>query len=183
VTCAEGNDELARLVGRHPDRLVGLLTYDPRQSSQPAKVMERGRQLGLRGLALFPTPSWLRVGRRDIDRRGLRLAAEWQWAVVVPIRLIMCWWMPVTRVDNIVDAARRHPRTSIIAASANFSELGKLLGAMGSIPNLYIELSGAQGLDALVQLVERGDPDGYCLARVNPYKCQNAIWRRLPIPL
>jgi predicted TIM-barrel fold metal-dependent hydrolase len=153
----DGNDELAGLTRHHPDRLVGLATFDPRQSNRPADVMERARQAGMRGLALFPANHGYALNREALVDEALWLAAEWRWPVVIPTRLIMSWWMPVTPIDSIMEIARRHPKVAVVATSGNYSEFDKMLGALGELSNLYIELSGTQSLDAMTQLVERGD--------------------------
>jgi len=153
-----GNEELAELVRRHPDRLAGITTFDPRRTPPPEQVMERGRDTGLCGLALFPMHHGYDLGDNPLVEQALALAANWAWPVVAPIRLVMNWSLPSTPMQTILQAARQHPGARFLAAGSHYGEGDQLLQAMTALPNLYVETSCNQGAGALAEMVSRGDP-------------------------
>ncbi len=125
----QGNAELAGLVGRHRDKLVGLVTYDPRRPRVPADVMAQARDADMRGLVLAGVYHGYNLGSEPLVEEALDLAGAWGWPVIIPIRLIACWWLPTNPVDAIVDAARRHPRTPVIIAGGTYGEYEHALRA------------------------------------------------------
>jgi predicted TIM-barrel fold metal-dependent hydrolase len=153
-----GNEELARLVARHPDRLTGTATIDPRRATSPRDALQRARDDGLKGLALFPAHHNYTLGKEPMVEEALEHAADLNWPAVIPHRLIMCWWLPETPVESIVHAAERHPRVNIVLASANYGELAAVARASIGLDNLYVDISGAQSLDAVPELVKHGNP-------------------------
>jgi len=152
---ADGNAGLAQMVRRHPGRLIGIATYDPRQSA-PRPLLERAREAGLRGLALFPGDHGYDLGDEPGVEEALRIAGEWGWPVIIPVRLMMSWWLPVTPAPSIMAAARRHPETSVVVASANYGEFEQMLRGLAGLSNVYAEISGLQRLDAVPLLCEAG---------------------------
>ena len=152
-----GNDELARLLARHPERLVGLVTFDPRRAVPPADVMRRGQDAGMRGLALLPCEHRYGLGDEPLVQEALWLTDNLKWPAVIPIRLVMCWWMPSTPVADIIDVARAHPRVKMLVAGGSNFENDTVARAMSELRNIHIEISGAQSLDFLVETVEFGD--------------------------
>ena len=153
----EGNKELAGLVTRHPHRFAGIATFDPRRSQSPRDVLQKARDDGLKGLALFPAHHSYTLGKEPLVEEALKLADDFGWPVVIPYRLIMCWWLPETPMEDILQAAERYPSVNILVASANYGELAAVEYALAGLKNLYVEISGAQSLDAVPELVARGD--------------------------
>jgi len=153
-----GNQELAELVRRHPQRFSGLATFDPRRAVAPQTFIARAQESGLSGLALFPAHHGYTLGRAPDVEKTLNLAAGQGWPVLIPIRLIMSWWLPMTPVEDILDTVARHPSAQFIIASGSYGELEAMLRAMQAHENLYLDLSGLQSLDIMVELTTRGDP-------------------------
>ena len=152
-----GNADLAGLVGRHTGRLSGLVTFDPRRPIVPGDVMQSARDAGMKGLALFPAYHGYSLGNEPLVEEALWLADDYKWPVVIPIRLVMCWWIASTPVTSIIETARRHPRVRFLVASGSYNENGIVARAMSECNNLYTEISGAQSLDFLQQSIEYGD--------------------------
>jgi predicted TIM-barrel fold metal-dependent hydrolase len=152
-----GNAELAGVMRQHADRLSGVITFDPRRPVAPADVMQRGRDAGMRGLALFPAHHGYSLGDEPLVDEALWLADDYKWPVVIPIRLVMCWWIASTPVRPIIELARRHPRIQILVASGSYNENDAVTRAMSECNNLYADISGAQGLDFLTDSIEYGD--------------------------
>ncbi len=163
-----GNDDLASLVGRHPDRLAGLATFDPRRPLPPGQVMQRGRDTGLCGLALFPMHHGYDLGDNLLVEQALSLAANWAWPVVVPVRLVMSWSLPSTPLQTILHAAGRHPNTRFLVGGSHYGEADQILHAMTVLPNLYVETSCSQGAGALAEMVTRSDPARILLGTGQP---------------
>ncbi len=178
----DGNAELAALVGRHPGRLVGIAAYDPRQSASPRPIMEAARAAGLRGLTLLPAHHGYALGNEPAAEEALDLAGEWGWPVYLPVRLIMSWWMPVTSTESIVGAAQRHPQTQIILASANYSELALVLRGLAQRPNIHIETSGLQSLDAVQKTVDAGHAGRLLLGTGQPMQMPECNLVKLSYP-
>lgn len=153
-----GNQELAGLVRRHPGRFAGMAAYDPRQPTPPRDAMQRARDAGLTGLALYPNQHDYTLGDEPLVNEALSLAAEWHWPVVIPIRLVMSWWLPETPVKTIIELARQHSQVPIMVAGVSYGELYKLLESMGELTNIYLEISATQSLDALKEMVRRAGP-------------------------
>ena len=163
-----GNDELAGLVRRHPDHLAGLVTFDPQRPVSPEQIMQQGRDAGLCGLALFPMHHGYDLGDNPLVEQALSLAANWDWPVVVPVRLIMSWSLPATPLQTILQAARRHPGARFLVGGSSYGEADQLLHAMAGLPNLYIETSCNQAAGALAEMVIRGDPSRILLGTGQP---------------
>ena len=163
-----GNDELADLVRRHPGHLAGLVTFDPRRSLLPEQVMQRGRNAGLCGLALFPMHHGYGLGDDPRVEQALAQAEAWAWPLVVPIRLVMSWTLPSTSIQSILRAAGRHPGARFLIAGSHSGEAEQLLHGMAELPNLYVETSCNQGSGALVEMVTRGDPARIMLGTGQP---------------
>lgn len=163
-----GNDDLDGLVRRHPGRLAGLVTFDPRRPLMPEQVMQRGRDAGLCGLALFPMHHGYGLGDDPLVEQALALAAAWAWPVVVPVRLAMNWSLPSTPLQSISEAAGRHHGARFLVGGSHYGEIDQLLHAMADLPNLYAETSCNQGAGALVEMVTRGDPARIMLGTGQP---------------
>jgi predicted TIM-barrel fold metal-dependent hydrolase len=163
-----GNDRLAGLVRRHPGRLVACVTYDPRRWLPPEQVMDQGRESGLCSLALFPMHHGYDLSQNPSVQDALTLAADWNWPVVIPVRLVMNWSLPSTPLRTIVQVARQYPQTRILVAGTHYGEIDSLLSAMEELPNLYADTSCNQGAGALAELVTRGDPARIMLGTGQP---------------
>jgi len=178
----DGNAELAALVGRHAGRLVGIAAYDPRQSPSPLPIMESAKAAGLRGLALLPANHGYALGSEPAAEEALELAGEWGWPVYLPVRLIMSWWMPVTPTESILAAAQRHPQTQIVVASANYGELAVVLRGLAQCPNIHIETSGLQSLNAVQKLGDAGHAGRLLLGTGQPMQLPECNLVKLAYP-
>ena len=152
-----GNDELADLISRHRDRLTGLVTFDPRRPITPGDVMQRGRDAGMKGLVLLPAHHGYSLGDSPLVEEALWLADDYKWPVVIPVRLVMGWWIASTPVRQIIETARCHPRIRIMVASGSYNENDAVGRAMSECNNLYTDISGSQGLDFLIDSIDYGD--------------------------
>jgi len=177
-----GNAELATVIARHPGRLVGVAGYDPRQSDSALPILQRAMAAGLLGLVLLPANHGYALGSEPAVEEALELAGQWGWPVFVPVRLIMSWWMPVTPAESIVAAARRHPQTTVIMGSPSYGELAQALRGLSELPNLYIETSGLQSLDALKKVVDAGYADRLLLGTGQPLQMPECNLVKLAYP-
>jgi len=152
-----GNEELAGLIEQHPGRFAGMATFDPRRPAPPQEIMERARDAGLKGLALFPMEHGYILGNEPLVEEALWLADDFKWPVVIPVRLVLAWWLPTTPIGSIIETAERHPRVKIMIAGGNYTELDSAIRKMGALGNLYAETSGAGSLDFVADVVESGE--------------------------
>ena len=149
------NDALAAFARRHPGRFAGMATYDPNRPLTPFNALTRARDAGLRGLALFPAFHDYSLGAEPLVNEALELAGDWRWPIVIPLRLVMCNWIPRTSAEAVVEAARRYPHANFVAAGVHYAQVELLTRAMGELPNLYLEISCIQRTDAVPHLTSR----------------------------
>jgi predicted TIM-barrel fold metal-dependent hydrolase len=64
--------------------------------------------------------------------------------------------VPDVPAGDIADLAERHSETILIIGGATTADLRALTGRLLTLPNLYADLSQADGVDAVLSLVEAG---------------------------
>ncbi len=139
VTYEKANEEIARIVARHPDKLIGFAKHSQEtEEGRIRRLLTREvRALGLRGLKLHgtPTPEILEV--------------------VEELRIPILFHPG--RVADIYESVVAYPQINFILAHLG-SYLSKLpedhaaaLAAVKSYPNLYVETSGVRQIQFLEQ--------------------------------
>lgn len=142
------NERVAKLVGDHPDRLVGFGRVDP-LTPGAERELEHMRRLGLRGLFLHPWEDTFRITDPAVD------------AVIDGLPVIVATGYPwVSEGLQVGELARRHPETTFVAtngAQINISGLGQDDAelALEANPNLFLQTSGVYREDFLEGVVER----------------------------
>jgi uncharacterized protein len=139
-------------------RLIPLTVLNPVYPGVE-RDMEESRELGFRGLKLYPNYH----GYHADDPPALRLietATDFGWPVLITMRVEderhHHPLMKVRGVDlnTVIEAAKQLPQATIILSGGNSAETPRFLRAIGDLPNAYAELSYVKGpLKALENLV------------------------------
>ena len=130
-TVATWREELARAVRQPKVRLVKLLpAYSPYALPEADALLEAVARAKL--CAILQT-------RLDDPRRQHPLAQ-----------------VPDLPASEVADAAERHPGLTVIAGGPRAAEIRSLRERFQKIPNLYADVSQADGLDTVRALVDAG---------------------------
>lgn len=83
----------------------------------------------------------------------LEAAAGFDWPVMLPLRLIMNWGMPMLELGVIEALVKRHPETLWILAGINYlHELQLAVSLMKRFPRVHLETSCVMGFEAVAKL-------------------------------
>lgn len=159
VNWEDGNVETADAARQFPDRLIGFACLGPLELShrlpQHSFDFARYRDQGYRGVRLFPQHhSYHLLHERFVDNICEEAAAR-QWPVLLPLRVMMNWGIPMLDLNLMFAIVERHPRTPWILAGINyFQELRTAVALMLRYPSVYLETSCIQGFNAIAKLVQ-----------------------------
>jgi predicted TIM-barrel fold metal-dependent hydrolase len=137
----QGNDELAEVTRRHPDRFTGFGTVHPGMGQAALEEMDRCARIGLKGFKFQPvwqgffvnTPAFHPIMEK---LRELRL----------PV-FIHSGTPPVSEPFQIINVAREYPDVPVILAHLGLPDFWEeCVLAAKRIGNIYFETAGAQGL-------------------------------------
>lgn len=131
------NDDLARFVGAHPDRLVGFGTVHPRLDGAPAEAERMTGVLGLRGLKLHPWLQGFSMHERSLDPICEVLTAAGG------ILLSHDGTPPYSTATQIAALARRHPDLPVVLGHGGLHDTWReALAAVTETANLYLCICG-----------------------------------------
>lgn len=137
-----GNDEVAALVARHPDRLVGFAGVDPWRDDAVAELERAVRELGLRGVVVSPFKQRL----APTDARFARVLSACE-ALGVPVYLHsgINWWVDSSyeagHPRHLDAAASAFPRLRIVALHCGWPWVLDTMMVAWRHPNVYLDLS------------------------------------------
>ena len=141
-----GNDSLARVVGRHPDRFLGFAHHDPFEAGAAQELERAAVQLGLRGLKLIAP----HLSRRIDDR-----AAYPVWEVAARHRLPVLIHFGMAgagggiafndRIDPALlePVARDFPSIDFVVPHFGIQFVKELLFLCWACPNVHVDTSGS----------------------------------------
>ncbi|MBM3263569.1 MAG: amidohydrolase family protein [candidate division Zixibacteria bacterium] len=150
------NQRVYEAAGRYPNiRAVPVL--DPTLSGWERELDRAVRHAATPMVRILPayggyTPDDLDVFCAAIGKTRLALAV--QVRMEDPRRQHPLAQVPDVRVEKIADLAQRHPDLTTVIAGASTAALRNLRDKLCTLPNLYADVSQADGLDALVTLVD-----------------------------
>jgi predicted TIM-barrel fold metal-dependent hydrolase len=137
------NEEVAAIVKRHPDRVIGVASVDLRRPMDAVRELRRYvRDHGLKGLRILP---WL-WGLPPDDRRYYPLYAE-----CVELGVPFCTQVghagpmlpsepgrPIPYLDHV---AHEFPELVIVGGHIGVPWLGEMMSLMMKHPNIYVDTS------------------------------------------
>ena len=160
VNWEDGNREAEAAVRSVPDRLtafacLGTLELShalPKDVSRVAEYVARG----FRGVRLYPQHHSYHPLYQPFLDALLEEAASLSCPVLLPVRIIMNWGMPVLDLSVMEGLVNRHPRVVWILSGINYlHELQLAVALMGKFPTVHIETSCVMGYTAIAKLVQQ----------------------------
>lgn len=166
----KGNDYIAALVGKYPDRFIGMAAVNPRYRGVRAAVRELERavtELGLTGLKLYPMYDHWAVNDRDLAFPIFDRATELDIPVMVHLSTtpvsdtVLLYGWPVL----LDDVARAFPDLRLLVCHAGTPWVDEALLLVARHPNVYVDvsylnstLSRRQTYDFLQRALQLGAP-------------------------
>lgn len=137
------NEEIARIVERHPDRFTGFASVDPHKGEQGVRELEFAvRELGLRGLKLHPPTQQFYAS----DRAYYPLWAKAQ-ELGIPLlchtgHTFVGGYLKYSEPKFLDDVAADFPDLIIILSHFGFPWVEQCISLAWTRANVYIELAG-----------------------------------------
>jgi predicted TIM-barrel fold metal-dependent hydrolase len=159
VNWEDGNTETADAARQFPKCFISFACLGPLELSHKLPQQDFGfdgyRDHGFRGFRLYPQHhSYHPLHEGFVDHICEEAAAR-QWPVLLPLRVMMNWGMPMLDPNWMLTMVERHPRTPWILAGINyFQELRTAVSLMLRYPTVYLETSCIQGFNAIAKLVQ-----------------------------
>jgi predicted TIM-barrel fold metal-dependent hydrolase len=143
---AKGNDYIAALVGKYPDKFIGMAAVNPRFRGVRPAVAELERavtRLGLTGLKLYPMYDHWAVNDRDLAFPIFAKAAELDIPVMIHLSTtpvsdtVLLYGWPVL----LDDVARAFPSLRMLVCHAGHPWVDECLVLASRHPNVYLDVS------------------------------------------
>ena len=159
----DGNLETELAVRQQPERLtafacLGTLELShalPQHVSRVTEYMTRG----FRGLRIYPQHHSYHPLYQPFLDAILEEAAAIGCPVLLPLRIIMNWGMPVLELSVMEALVNRQPKVVWILSGVNYlHELQMAIALMRKLPNVYLETSCVMGYGAIAKLVQQCGP-------------------------
>ncbi|MGW0434211.1 amidohydrolase family protein [Micromonospora sp. NPDC003197] len=143
---AGGNDRMAQLVARHPDRFLGFAHHDPFAPDAAGELERAVTELGLRGWKLFAP-----LLRGPLDDPTL----DPVWATAQRLRIPVLVHVghygsagglsssPYDSPYHLARVARRFPELPFVVPHFGVQHVQELLFAAWGCPNIHIDTSGS----------------------------------------
>jgi hypothetical protein len=114
---------------------------------------------GFKGIRIYPQHhSYHPLYQQFLDAL-LEEAASLGCPVLLPLRIIMNWGMPMLDIGVIEGLVGRHSRVTWILSGINYlHELQLAISLMLKLPNVYLETSCVMGYAAIEKLVQQCGP-------------------------
>lgn len=132
-----GNDEVADIVKKYPDRFIGFGVISPRWSPRAADEVDRCVQdLGMKGFKLHPSlNSW--AGDSPLVYPVLERIEKYDLPV-----LFHTWNDDFSHPNRIGNLARRFPNATIVMAHMGYEAFYEASFIAKELPNVYLDTTG-----------------------------------------
>ena len=138
---SRGNDTVARLVDRYPDRFIGVAFVTPHYPEEAIPELERAfDELGMKFLKVYPD-----YFGRPIDDPGYFPIFEWcdENRIVIMSHSSLGGFEgdTLTRPSKFIPLAKRYPQIRWVLAHSGNREIGnhEAINAAQECPNIYLE--------------------------------------------
>ena len=160
VAWEDGNREAEAAAHAHPAQFTPFACLGTRELSHrlpPGDYDFEGyARRGFAGIRLYPQHHSYHPLYADFVDRILEEARARQWPVLLPLRTIMNWGMPMLDLAVMEALVERHPRTTWILAGINYLyELQLAIALMRKHPSVHLETSCVMGFEAVGKVVEQ----------------------------
>lgn len=154
----DGNRE-TEAAAANDDRLIPFACLGPLEASHALAARQHDLEdyaaRGFRGVRLYPQHHSYHPLYEPFLDAVLEDAASRRWPVVLPLRLIMNWGLPVLELPVIDALVTRHPRAVWVLAGINYlHELQVAVSLMRRFDGVNLELSCVMGFNAVEKLVQ-----------------------------
>lgn len=136
------NDDVAKFVARHPDRLLGLGGIDPWKDDAVSEVHRLAKDLDLKGIVISPFKQKLLPG----DARMARVFSACE-SLRIPVFLHtgINWWVDVTyeigHPRHIDELASSFPELKIVCLHAGWPWVNDMTMVAWRHANIYLDIS------------------------------------------
>ena len=160
VDWEDGNGEVEEACRAHPERFVPFACVGTLELSHTNRRGEYDfagyAARGFRGIRLYPQHHSYHPLYEDFVGSILEEAAARGWPVLLPLRVIMNWGMPMMELPVMRELVVRHPANTWILAGINYLfELQMAVELMRRSGNVNLETSCVMGFEAIAKLVGR----------------------------
>lgn len=165
------NDELAEIVARYPDRLVGLGSVNPWYGEEAVDEVRRCfTELGLAGLKLHPWFTGFLVNSPSMDPI-CEVAAEFDKPI-----FLHTGTPPGSAPLQVGILASRHPNVTFVMAHLGLPDLWwEAVAAAQRHRNIYLETAGAHSL-SIARAVELLGPERVLFGSDSPFGGRNNVF-------
>ncbi len=147
------NAETLAAAGAHADRLTPVGVVGPMLGGGRSEMAALADS-GFRAVRMYPLLHGYRLHDPFADE-VCAAAAELGLLVVIPTRPMMNFRFATVPVEEIGQLADRHPKTAFLLSGPNYlTEFRAAELAMRRCPNVAIEVSCMQGMEAVRRMVE-----------------------------
>jgi uncharacterized protein len=164
VNWQDGNAETAAAARAHAGRFHAFACLGTRELSHKLPDgpfdFDALEAQGFRGIRLYPQHhSYNPLDEPFIGEIAEQARAR-RWPVMLPLRIIMNWGVPMMDLSVMRTLIERHPRTTWILAGINYlSELQMAVALMRAHPTVHLETSCVMGYEAVAKTVQQCGAD------------------------
>ncbi len=160
VNWEDGNCETEIAVAASAGAMVGFACLGTRELSHALPKgdydFEGYVRRGFKGVRLYPQHHSYHPLYSEFVDHILEDAEDRGWPVLLPLRTIMNWGMPMLELPVIEGVVERHPRVNWILAGINYlHELQLAIALMKRHETVHLETSCVMGYEAIAKLVEQ----------------------------
>ena len=155
LECEDGNRHTAEVMAEAGTRVIGFAIVSPVNEKEACYQLARWHAAGMKGIRLFPQHHGYRLDDDPFLADILDMAGILDLPVLIPVRLIGNWSLPVLDVRELGPIVERHPRTQFIIGAVNYGELRDALAVLRSHENVGMETSCFQAAEGIEKLVSR----------------------------
>jgi predicted TIM-barrel fold metal-dependent hydrolase len=155
----DGNCEAERAAATHPERFSAFACLSTRELSH---ALPRGGydfedyvRRGFAGIRLYPQHHSYHPLYESFVGDILQGARDFDLPVLLPLRAMMNWGMPMLELGVIEALVGRYPGNTWILSGINYlHELQLAVSPMRANPNVHLETSCVESFEAIAKLVD-----------------------------
>lgn len=141
-----GNDNLARIVARYPDRFVGFAHHNPFEEGAAAELERAVTVLGLRGYKVW-APALTRPLDDEVAYPVWEMAAQYDIPVLIHFGILgggggVAWHQNINPL-RLHDVAKAFPEVNFVVPHFGCGYLRETLHLCWACRNVYIDTSGS----------------------------------------
>ena len=149
----KGNDEALDLATREK-RFIPFASINPADGpTEVTRSLETYHRVGVKGIRLYPQHHHYSLASDSVAQHLLSAIGTLGFPVVLPVRVILQWGLPVMDLVAIETVVGRYPHIRFVISGTNYGETRLLFDLMRKYPNTMTEISGMQAFRAVAEAV------------------------------